>query len=663
MQSSERQSYLEIFDRILNTVLESEAYLFSDAEQRILAEFSKLDRHSRYLYTRIFMRKQAWHRVSGLNYGEDMVVEQSCKYLATCPQGSEPFLLTECEIGNCDEAVALLLLPELKAMAKAKGIKQMANKPKEVLCSAILKTAKQRTVVSFFKKNKDDSAKQRQNGLIQEVLKITGPLVQLNPVVSELFERLHLVFFRSATHLGDNNSMRSAVLAIIGQIRFPSYTVVRSPDLFSSRDDVVRYKMLVEIGYQMEVLLTALVKETERHRQGWDIYLSYKNDWQKLLESLKQPQQPEASKGLEQMAINYWRRHFTPDWALVRIVERGARFAANLKQFDDERDVLEALLSQDAYRLGKRGEWYERLVLLYATHLRPKRAAADVQAQSLAKARDTCIRALDDVHVNRISRHAISRQLRNIEAKLGIDETQQVVHPRLCVEWAPVAERTVYGMRIRNVTRSGPSIWDGNDGIPCSVEQLALWRYKELGFTGVHSENAMVTTLFSLLFWDIIFHPLPGVLDTEYQSRPLDMSSESFYFSRRAMIEQRLLEIGAGQFEQGICSAYRQEHGSECVGVTWDLTCEQLLTVAKHMGGKRLAAICRVLATEYRLKRSGFPDLCLWNEKTGQVMFAEVKGPKDKLSETQCDWLDILVTNHIDVEVCLVREGDARDVE
>ncbi|KAJ2310564.1 hypothetical protein IWW54_003127, partial [Coemansia sp. RSA 2705] len=65
----------------------------------------------------------------------------------------------------------------------------------------------------------------------------------------------------------------------------------------------------------------------------------------------------------------------------------------------------------------------------------------------------------------------------------------------------------------------------------------------------------------------------------------------------------------------------------------------------------------------YRLKRSGFPDLCLWNEKTGQVMFAEVKGPKDKLSETQRDWLDILVTNHIDVEVCLVREGDARDVE
>ncbi|KAJ2361115.1 hypothetical protein IW150_007324, partial [Coemansia sp. RSA 2607] len=65
----------------------------------------------------------------------------------------------------------------------------------------------------------------------------------------------------------------------------------------------------------------------------------------------------------------------------------------------------------------------------------------------------------------------------------------------------------------------------------------------------------------------------------------------------------------------------------------------------------------------YSAKSSGFPDLCLWKPGTSEIMFAEVKGPKDKLSETQRDWIDILIDIGIDVEVCLVREGDARDFE
>ncbi|KAJ2352453.1 hypothetical protein GGF43_003749 [Coemansia sp. RSA 2618] len=643
--------------------MQYEAHLFSDTERQTISAFSELDRHSRYLYTRIFMRKQAWIRVSSLNYGEQMVIEQSCKNLTARTHGGEPFLLAESDVDDCEEAVSLMLLPELKAMAKAKGIKQMANKPKELLCAAILKTAKQRTVLSFFQKSKGDSAKQRQKELIREVLRVTGPLVRLSATTAELFERLHLVFFRSATHLGDSNSMRCAVLSVVGQIRFPSYTVMRSSDLFASRDAVIRYKALVETGYEMEVLLAALVKDVEQHEKGWAIYLAHQAEWHTLLETLRQPAANDGV-GAEQMATDYWRRHFTPGWALVRIVERGARFAANTKRFDDERAVLESLLSQRAYRLGKRGSWYERLILLYSTHLRPKSAKLDPRSlHMLERARDTCVRALSDEHVNRVALHAISRQLRRIEAKLNVGECERIGHARLCVEWRAAPARIVYGVRVRNLGRRGPSVWDGSDGIPCSVEQLALWRYREEGYAGVHSENALVTTLFSLLFWDVIFHPLPGVLDTEYQSQPLDMGSEAFYFSRCAMIEQRLAEITAGHVEQPIRDIYSREHGAECVGVSWDLSCEQLLTIAKYMGGKRLAAICRVLATEYRLKRSGFPDLCLWNEETGKVLFAEVKGPNDKLSETQQDWLDILIANDVDVEVCHVRDGDARDAE
>ncbi|KAJ2760775.1 hypothetical protein IWQ57_006219, partial [Coemansia nantahalensis] len=144
-----------------------------------------------------------------------------------------------------------------------------------------------------------------------------------------------------------------------------------------------------------------------------------------------------------------------------------------------------------------------------------------------------------------------------------------------------------------------------------------------------------------------------------YQSQPLDMTSDSFYSSRRALIEARLGDIAAGHFCRTIRDVYARECGAECASVSWDLACDQLLAVATCLGGRRLAAVCRVLATEYRLKRSGFPDLCLWNAETGKVLFAEVKGPGDKLSETQQDWLDILIASGIDAEVCLVREPEA----
>ncbi|KAJ1986354.1 hypothetical protein GGI26_002891 [Coemansia sp. RSA 1358] len=671
VHSPERQSYLQIFDRILHTVLCAEAHLFSDYERQILTAFSELDRHSRYLYTRLFMRKQAWVRVSSLNYGEKEVVTLSCKYLSARIQDLEPFILTEIDIDDCEKALALLLTPELKVLAKSKGIKQISGKTKEFLCSSIIKCAKQRTVTSFFRKDKDDSVKQRLNCLINEVTKITGPLVYLNPAVAELFERLHLVFFRSPVHIGDDNTMRLAILATIGQIRFPKYTIVRSSTLFASKDDLVRYKLLLEVSAEMAELAASSVKQIDDHRKGWEIYLKHREDWAKLVGSLYSNTQggtsPISANGSdsESTSIEYWKCHFTPGWALSRIVERGAKFAATLKQYFNEEEILLSLVSQKAYRLHKRGEWYERLILLYSTHLRPKKIKGNENAEKkallmLKRARGICIRAIQDEHVNRISLHSISRQLRALEAKLGVETGEYYQHPRICLEWQSAPERTVYGVRINNRAGRGPSLWDGNDGIPCTVEQLALWRYKDLGYKGLHSENAMATTLFSLLFWDIIFHPLPGVLDTEYQSRPLDMGSNTFYSSRKALVDRRLEDIAGGGFADIIRPNYEREFGAECVGVSWDITLDNLLTVAQYIGGKRLTAICEVLAKEYRLKSSGFPDLCMWNNDTKEVLFAEVKGPRDKLSDSQRDWIDILLTNGIAVEVCLVREGNEK---
>jgi hypothetical protein len=83
------------------------------------------------------------------------------------------------------------------------------------------------------------------------------------------------------------------------------------------------------------------------------------------------------------------------------------------------------------------------------------------------------------------------------------------------------------------------------------------------------------------------------------------------------------------------------------------------------MGGPALATILTVFAEEYGHRTGGIPDLwcvlspvflffpdsswrlflllSLWNPSTRRVLFAEIKGPGDTLSETQKVWLDVLL--------------------
>jgi Fanconi-associated nuclease 1 len=54
------------------------------------------------------------------------------------------------------------------------------------------------------------------------------------------------------------------------------------------------------------------------------------------------------------------------------------------------------------------------------------------------------------------------------------------------------------------------------------------------------------------------------------------------------------------------------------------------------------------------------PDLCLWkySDTEKRCLFSEVKGPGDRLSETQENWIDFLagLGGSLEVELCHVRE-------
>lgn len=92
----------------------------------------------------------------------------------------------------------------------------------------------------------------------------------------------------------------------------------------------------------------------------------------------------------------------------------------------------------------------------------------------------------------------------------------------------------------------------------------------------MHSEGRVVTTLFGILFFDVIFAPIPGAFETPYQSAPLDIAEDSFYLARRDLAETRLQEIAESKTSEVFLRTWdaHREMKTFCVGVRWDL-CER----------------------------------------------------------------------------------------
>ena len=57
---------------------------------------------------------------------------------------------------------------------------------------------------------------------------------------------------------------------------------------------------------------------------------------------------------------------------------------------------------------------------------------------------------------------------------------------------------------------------------------------------GIHAEGSVISCLFGLFFWDILFMDVPDAFHSPYQTHPLDVYTEEFYFNRQTHIDKRL---------------------------------------------------------------------------------------------------------------------------
>lgn len=741
--------YVDAFNLALETVLEQEDHLFDEAEKELFTQWSQLSYEAQYLYVRLFLRKSSiWFRIGRLTYYDDIgdmhaaiaelqkhrvlpkIEEEVMPFPGetVLPEDAKPlgasFQFAECSddhISSLDEASSLLLLDELKAIAKDAKVQ---GKTKRELLQNLRKTSGKQSGLAFLKRSEtedsiasnnsektagDDDDDEPGSGAgtptnrdnrdahyTKKILDQTGKCIRLSLLPLKLFERVHLVFYRSTEWT--EKSLTTLILAKISRRNFPSYIVSRSANIFESRSFLLEFEASLRTQFRVDNVIEfshlPVQKQVEAVR---DIFEAVYPRWKILL-----AKEQEKEDKLYETGEGAYLRRFSPAWVYTRIVHKGLWPLARQKEHKREHDLLTVLLNQRLFHASRRGAWYQRKALLeehymYAYYpVEGRSEEANKKHWKRASLR-SCEQGLEDNECHIIYHYDLQKRVMKLEKQLKIPKREQ--HDFGHVGLNKARERTVEGIQIMpqdreetpsrssslqrknsnggsrererattpNSSRRGAkTIWldelDTKEHV--SVEALCLSHYRKvLGFKGYHSEGGILKCLFGLLFYDIMFDVyVPNVFQTAYQTCPLDLHSDAFYSARISEITSRINELSDSKRAETLLRQVWTEHRERktcVVGVRWeDYDFDDLLEIVWCFtcdGQGKLGVVMRVLAQEYGSRGGGVPDLFLWKRDdagVGKVMFSEVKSENDRLSDTQRLWISVLLNAGIEVELC-----------
>lgn len=200
-------------------------------------------------------------------------------------------------------------------------------------------------------------------------------------------------------------------------------------------------------------------------------------------------------KGIEDDKLTYYRKRFLAGWPLTRVVYKGATILAKLHEYNREAQVMASLLEQSCFRRGKRGEWYDRLALLYMHHyskLDQSDAMGKVAYQE--KALKLCYEGLNHPWSHLIYHNTLARRIVRLEKALDVPKEDR--HPPV-PSLRAATQREMKGEKLSEGETGRKSVWRAQDGSEVSVEDLCLEQYKREGWKGFHSENGILTTIVS----------------------------------------------------------------------------------------------------------------------------------------------------------------------
>lgn len=561
---------------------------------------STLTAHS---YVRLFLRKTAsWHRHNRLGYHSDIsdLCAATEALLATrdLPQVAAPsspsplpgieieenglgdeFTLadaSEDHITSVEEAASLLSLDELKVLSKEAKF-QGRNKG-ELIKSLVRMSQQQAGLMSVglnrhnsrdpFASEDQENVKpksverarlrredsNREQHFLTKILAILGPCIRLSPKTFKLFERVHLVFYRSKEWT--ERSLTTIILAKIARRHFPEYLVCRSSTIFTSRAHLIEYEAAIQLETEIDSILEFNGPPGEEgYKRLLGIFDKTYPRWKVLVEEERHKEQT-----VYEMGEGAYLRRFTPAHSYTRIVHKAAPLFGRLKEHLREYDLLSELLDQRLFHMARRGGWYQRKALLeehYMPSLDPKPTSTDLEQQKKHWKRiavATCEAGLQDPNCHLIFHYDLQKRLVKLEKKLRIPRRLQ--HDFGHVKLEKPVEHFVEGVQLKRDIPARPgrqastkTLWlDGSEPYgECSVEEMCLSYYRTKGWKGYHAEGGIIRTLFAYIFYDILFLYIPNVFQTAYQTCPLDLHTDTFFPARASEINHRLVEISNGE--------------------------------------------------------------------------------------------------------------------
>jgi hypothetical protein len=173
--------------------------------------------------------------------------------------------------------------------------------------------------------------------------------------------------------------------------------------------------------------------------------------------------------------------------------------------------------------------------------------------------------------------------------------------------------------------------------------------------TGFYTENWLFTGLFGLLFWPVLYEPLPGAFFHPFQSGPADLFRPDFGQRRSVQIKQRLTSLDTEEYRSLIMQCWQQKQGIACTLIHWSALSQELITLALDLiPANHLKTVFQHLLSDLRHHRKGMPDLILFDQYQRSYELIEVKGPGDRLQDHQRLWIESMLKAGLPVSVAEV---------
>lgn len=463
---------------------------------------------------RLFLRKtSAWHRIGRLGYYSDipdlLAVALDLQQNRALPEVSDhdnaetdfgsPFRFADgsSEISTLEEASSLLLLDELKALAKEA---KAQGKNKTELLAALREASQSQSGLRFKEQQHTNQTGNRDDYYLQKILNYTGDCIRLTPGTRALFERVHLVFYRSTEWT--DKSLTTIILAKISRRNFPEYIVCRSNSIFPSRAALLEFESAIRTQFDIDNILEFNGPPTTESLQNIiDLANEFYPRWQSMV---KEEQRKEDS--VYELGEGAYLRRFSPAWVYTRIIHKSLLPLGRFKEHKREHEIISELLAQRLFHAARRGAWYQRKALLeehYMWALTPSEGRNEEKQRKFWKriALRTCEEGLEDPLCHLIYHYDLQKRITKLEKALKVVKREQ--HDFGHVMLSKPAERTIEGIRIDrdlDISRKGrATIWiDEREGGECRVESMCLSWYRDHGWKGYHSEGGIVRTLVSL---------------------------------------------------------------------------------------------------------------------------------------------------------------------